>query len=43
MLDFLKKNNQGPFSDAAVIRVFQAIIDESRRLEQDDAEGSADA
>ncbi len=35
VLNGLKKMNEGPLSDAAVQRIFQQIIDESRRLEQD--------
>ncbi len=38
VLDCLKEMNKGPLSDAAVGRIFQQIMDESRRLEQDQEE-----
>ena len=34
VLDHVRRVNQGPLADVAVIRLFERIIDESRRLER---------
>ena len=34
VLDHVRRVNEGPLPDVAVIRVFERIIDESRRLER---------
>lgn len=37
VLERLDASNPGPLSSDAILRLFRAIIDETRRLEQDDA------
>lgn len=34
VLDHVRRVNEGPLADVAIIRVFERIIDESRRLER---------
>jgi chorismate mutase len=34
IFDRMKNNNPGPLDDGAVIRLFERVIDESRRLER---------
>ena len=34
VLDHVRRVNQGPLADVAMIRLFERIIDESRRLER---------
>ena len=34
VLDHVRRVNQGPLADVAIIRLFERIIDESRRLER---------
>ncbi len=34
VLDHVRRVNEGPLADVAVIRLFERIIDESRRLER---------
>ena len=41
VLDCLREMNKGPLSAAAVGRIFQQIMDESRRLEQDHTQDGA--
>lgn len=40
VLERLSSINPGPLSDEAVLRLFQSIIDETRRMEQDHARGN---
>ena len=40
VLSHLKELNDGPLTNSAVHRIFQAIITESRQLEHDEQEGA---
>jgi chorismate mutase len=44
IFDHVQQNNPGPLSDAAVRRLFERIIDETRRLEREmtEPEGKSD-
>lgn len=35
----MKENNPGPLDDAAIVRLFERVIDESRSLERSRAKG----
>jgi chorismate mutase-like protein len=39
VLSHLKERNEGPLTNSAIHHIFQAIITESRQLEQDEHEG----
>ena len=42
VLNQITELNRGPLSDDAVRRIFRQIIDEARRLEQEDEDGPCD-